>query len=104
VNWSALEVGDPPSAVVTVTFTVPAVPAGAVAVISVEETTVKLAAGFEPKSTAVAPVRFVPVMVTLVPPAGSPASGDTDVTVGPPEVTTLYVAVVDAPAYSVSPL
>ena len=29
----------------------------------------------DPKSTAVAPVRLVPVMVTLVPPATGPSSG-----------------------------
>ena len=73
-----------PTGVVTVTFTVPAAPAGAVAVIEVEETTVKLVAGFpEPKSTAVAPVKFVPVMVTLVPAVVGPAAGLTAVTVGP---------------------
>ena len=43
-------------------------PAGAVAVILVLETTVKLVAGVEPKVTAVAPVKLVPVMVMVVPP------------------------------------
>ena len=56
-----------PPAVVTVTPTIP-VPAGAVAVILVLETTVKLVAGVEPKVTAVAPVKLVPVMVMVVPP------------------------------------
>ena len=52
---------------VTVTFTGP-VPAGAVAVIWVAPFTVKVARLWPPKSTAVAPVRSVPVMTTVVPP------------------------------------
>ena len=52
---------------VTVTSTVP-VPAGESAVISVSETTFTSVAAFEPKSTAVAPVKSVPSMVTGVPP------------------------------------
>ena len=71
-----------PTGVVTVTFTVPAAPAGAVAVIEVEETTVTPVAAFAPKLTAVAPVKFVPVMVTLVPVVVGPAAGLTAVTVG----------------------
>ena len=35
-----------------------------------------------PKLTALAPVKPVPVMVTVVPPAGGPATGLTAVTVG----------------------
>jgi hypothetical protein len=60
----------------------PAEPAGVVAVICVELSTVKLAAAVPPKVTEVAPVRLVPVMVTLVPPAVGPLLGDTLVTVG----------------------
>ena len=36
----------------------------------------------EPKLTAVAPVKLVPVMVTEMPPASGPATGLTAVTVG----------------------
>ena len=54
----------PPAGMVTVTSTVPAAPAGEVAVIWVAETTVKAVAAVAPKSTAVAPVKSVPVMVT----------------------------------------
>ncbi len=50
------------------TFTVPE-PAGAVAVIWVVLSTVKPVAGVAPKFTAVAPVRWVPVMTQDVPPA-----------------------------------
>ena len=53
-----------PPGVVTVTSTVP-VPAGEVAVICVELLTTTPVAALVPKSTAVAPVRLVPVMVTL---------------------------------------
>ncbi len=44
--------------------------------------TVKEPAAVAPKLTAVAPVKFVPVMVTLVPPDGGPVFGLTLVTVG----------------------
>ena len=70
-----------PPAVVTRTSTVP-VPAGDVAVIWVAELTVKAAAGVAPKLTAVAPVKFVPVIVTDVPPVAGPEVGEIDVTVG----------------------
>ena len=81
MNWSAAEVAEVPPAVVTPTWTVP-VPAGAVAVICVAEFTVKPVAGVPPKLTAVAPMRLVPVMVTLVPPVAGPVVGETAVTVG----------------------
>ncbi len=71
-----------PPVVVTRISTVP-VPAGVVAVIEVAEFTVKLVAAVEPKVTAEAPARFVPVTVTLVPPADGPEDGLTPVTVGP---------------------
>ena len=70
-----------PPVVVTRTSTVP-VPAGDVAVIWVAELTVKPVAGVAPKLTAVAPVKFVPVIVTVVPPATGPDVGEIDVTVG----------------------
>ena len=83
VNWSAAEVADVPPGVVTVTSTVP-VPAGDVAVIWVGELTVKPVAGVAPKLTAVAAVKLVPVMVTLVPPVVGPAVGEIEATVGAP--------------------
>ena len=58
----------------TVTSTVP-VPAGAVAVMVVELSTVKVAGLPVPKSTAVAPVKLVPVIVTEVPPVVGPELG-----------------------------
>nr|MCA1071701.1 hypothetical protein [Delftia acidovorans] len=60
----------------------PAAPAGAVAVIWVVLLTVKPVAAVAPKVTAVAPVKFVPVRVTEVPPAVGPAVGEMDDTVG----------------------
>src|ERR1700681_598654 len=73
-----------PLPVVTVTSTVPAVPAGEVAVMEVALLTVKVEAGLlGPKFTADAPVRLVPVMVTEVPPVFGPEGGLTPVTVGP---------------------
>ena len=81
VNWSAGEVADIPPGVVTVTSTTP-VPGGSSAVIVVSETTVKLVAGVMPKSTAVAPVKAVPVIVTVVPPVTGPSVGLMLVTVG----------------------
>ena len=65
-----------PAAVVTKTLAVPAVPAGVVAVIVVALSTVKLVAALPPMVTAVAPVKSVPVMVMVVPPAIDPAEGE----------------------------
>ena len=56
--------------------------AGAVAVMLVAELTVNAAAGVEPKVTPVAHARFVPAMVTWVPPCCEPTAGLTDVTDG----------------------
>ena len=82
-----------PPPVVTVTSTVP-VPAGDVAVIWVAELTVKPVAGVAPKFTALAPVKLVPVIVTVVPPPVGPAVGERDVTVGAAGVTVNPVGVV----------
>jgi hypothetical protein len=81
-NWSAGEVAEVPPAVVTVTSTIPTAWAGEVVVISVSETTVKEPAAVVPKSTVVAVVNPVPVMVTGIPPAVGPDVGATEVTVG----------------------
>ena len=61
--------------VVTVTGTVPAVPAGLVAVIWVELSGLKLSAGVEPNATPVTPLNPVPVIVTVVSPSVGPAFG-----------------------------
>ena len=82
VNLSAAEVGDVPPGVVTVMFTVPTEPAGEATVICVPDTTVTVVPGFAPNNTDVAPLRFVPVTVTDVPPTNGPADGETPVTVG----------------------
>lgn len=58
-----------PPGVVTVTLTVPSEPAGAVAVICVALFTITLVAAVPPKLTPVAPVKLVPVMTTVAPPA-----------------------------------
>ena len=81
VNWSAADVAEVPPVVITLTSTVP-VPEGDVAVIVVEDTTVKPVAAVAPKVTAVAPERLVPVMVTVVPPAPGPDVGEIELTVG----------------------
>ena len=60
----------------------PTVPAGLTAVSCVAETMTTLVAGVAPKSTAVAVLKPVPVIVTEVPPASEPAAGLTPVTVG----------------------
>jgi hypothetical protein len=51
-------------------------------VIEVSEFTVKLATLVAPNLTAVAPVKLVPVIVTVVPPGAGPELGSTLVTVG----------------------
>ena len=82
MNWSlGALIAEVPLGVVTVTFTVP-VPAGEVTVRLVAVTPVIPVPGFVPKSTAVAPVKSVPVTVTEVPPAAGPFEGLTPVTVG----------------------
>ena len=71
-----------PAEVVTVTSTTAADSGGDVAEIEDDEFTVNDVAGVEPKATAVAPLRSVPVMVTAVPPLVGPESGLTPVTAG----------------------
>jgi hypothetical protein len=67
---------------VTVTVTAPALPAGVVAVMVVLFTTTRLPAA-APPNVAVAPTaKFVPVIVTAVPPVSAPPFGATLLTVG----------------------
>jgi hypothetical protein len=58
----------------------PALPDGETAVILVELTTVKLAAFWVPNFTAVAPVKFVPVISTVVFPLVEPVLGVIELT------------------------
>ena len=83
VNSSAEPIAETPPTVVTVTSTVPAACAGAVAVISESETTSTFVAGDDPKSTADAPVNPEPEIVTTVPPVVGPDDGATLDTIGP---------------------
>ena len=73
MKWSAAVAAEAPAGVVTLMSTVPA-PAGLVTVICVPESAVTFAVAPR-KLTRVAPARPVPVMVTLVPPAGGPRPG-----------------------------
>jgi hypothetical protein len=81
LKWSDVVVALVPPAVVTVTSTTP-VPAGETAVIELAELTAKLAALVAPNLTALAPVKPLPLTVTVVPPASGPAFGPTPPTVG----------------------
>jgi hypothetical protein len=73
-----------PAAVVTVTSTVPApIAFEETAVIDVAEFTVNLVALLAPNLTAVAPLKPVRVIVTVVAPLGEPWFGSTSETVGP---------------------
>ena len=67
---------------VTVTVTAPAVPAGVVAVMVVLFTTTTFVAAAVANFTVAPAAKFVPVIVTLVPPDVDPEPGDTLVTVG----------------------
>jgi hypothetical protein len=58
------------------------VPAGLIATICVDVSLVKLLTTVVPKRTAVALDRFVPTIVTVVPPDVGPPVGLTPVTVG----------------------
>jgi hypothetical protein len=71
-----------PLGVVTVTSRVPAVPKGATALMAVSDRTVKSAAGVPPKLTALAPVKPLPVMTTVLPPASTPLLPAMPLTVG----------------------
>jgi hypothetical protein len=72
-----------PLVLVTATVTAPALPeAGVVAVIVVLFTTVTFVAAVLPKVTVAPLAKFVPVIVTDVPPAIEPLLGDTFVTAG----------------------
>jgi hypothetical protein len=57
---------------VTVTVRAPALPAGVVAVIDVPLTTTTLVAAVDPNFTVAPEAKFVPVIVTAVPPAAGP--------------------------------
>ncbi len=67
---------------VTTTSTAPAAWAGVVASIWVELTKVTPVAAVPPKVTVAPLTKFVPVMVTAVPPMSGPLVGATEVTVG----------------------
>ena len=67
---------------VTVTVTAPALPAGVVAVIDVALTTTTFVAAALPNVTVAPVAKFVPVIVTAVPPAVGPLFGLTLLTVG----------------------
>jgi hypothetical protein len=67
--------------VATVTSKV-SVPAGDVAEMDVAVLTVNDVATVLSNLTVLAPVKFVPVMVTAVPPAATPAGGEIPVTIG----------------------
>ena len=71
----------------------PAVPAGVVAVIDVPLTTVTEVAAAPPKVTLVAPLKFVPDIVTDCRRPSGPRKGDTAVTVGGPPTTLIRVIV-----------
>jgi hypothetical protein len=68
--------------IVTVTVTAPALPAGVVAVIVVAFTTATLLAAVPPNVTVAPAPKFVPVIVTPVPPEVDPVFGVTLLTVG----------------------
>jgi hypothetical protein len=88
VNSSAGLAGLVPPGPVTVTSTVPPIfwelPGGAFAVIEVAEFTVTPVAALPPKETVSPAAKFVPVMVTVVPPDTVPETGETALTAGAP--------------------
>ena len=65
-----------PPTVVTIISTGPNLLAGGVQVIVVSLTTLILVATVLPNVTALAPVKYVPVIVTLVPPSVLPDDGE----------------------------
>ena len=69
-----------PKPVVTLTVCAPAVPEGVTAVIEVAVLTDTVAGA--PPTVTVALVKFVPVIVMVVPPVAGPVEGETDAIVG----------------------
>lgn len=82
INWSAVVVAEVPALDTTVTSTVPGLWLGLTAVICVELTTEKEAAAVVPNMTFETFVKFVPVIVTDVPPEPVPVPALSAVTVG----------------------
>jgi len=78
-----------PLGVVTVTSASPAALVGGKTAIEVSERTMNVA-GLEPKSTAVAPVKPDPVIITVFPPLAGPKFGLIDVIVGAPNATLAW--------------
>jgi hypothetical protein len=94
VKRSPAEVADVPAAVVTVTSTVPADPAGLVTTIC-EPLSLTMVVPVVPKYTVavLAVPRFVPVIVTVVPPAVLPEAGLIEETLGVDQVDEPMVSV-----------
>ncbi|HEX9040945.1 MAG TPA: hypothetical protein VF838_07930, partial [Trebonia sp.] len=91
MNWSAELVALVPPGPVTVTSTVPD-PAGDVTVIDVAETTLTPVPALAPNDTVSPAAKPVPLIVTTVPPAAGPLTGESPLTAGagggvPPHVT-----------------
>ena len=82
-----------PPVLVTVTDTAPALPAGVVAVMLVLLTTTTFVADALPNVTVAPVAKFVPVIVTDVPPAVVPVPGLTLLTVGTGPLTAENVAI-----------
>ena len=97
MNSSAEPVALVPSGVVTLTETVPLTSLGETAVMEVSLFTVKLLAAVAPKATAVAPVKPVPVMITLVPPAFRPEVGEMAGTAGAIAMTAVALLEIYVP-------
>ena len=98
VGWVAKNVKLPddvavPPGVVTEILTVPAACALVLAMIFVVPVTRKVVAAVVPNLTDVAPMKLVPVMVTVVPPSVEPLVGVKEVMVGAGGTTNLKLAV-----------
>jgi hypothetical protein len=85
---------------VTVTVAAPALPAGVVAVIVVAFTTTTFVAAVPPNVIPAPLAKFVPVIVTPVPPPVDPLLGDTPVTVGtgPVAAENVTICITHGPA------
>ena len=93
-----------PFAFVTTTLTAPAACDGVVAVIEVLLATLTFVARVVSNLTVAPALKFVPVIVTEVPPAVGPEFGETDVKVGgcgvgvpPPEAGKIVLSFFNAP-------
>jgi hypothetical protein len=86
VNWSAATTALVPNGPITRTSLIPVATCPEEVTVIWVSVTLRILAGYVPKSTSVAPANPVPLIVTGVPPNTPPVAGERPVNIGPPYV------------------